>query len=113
VTSALILLTFLTVILHKSGTIVPEKTLLGPSLSITEDLLALKIPKLQDKITLYMYDFLINLAVVLEFLILQDKHNIRTLSVYIKLIGILSEIDQKCPPKAHFSTVSKARTNKF
>jgi hypothetical protein len=45
-----------------------------------------------------------NLAVVLDFLILQDKQNIRTLSLNIKLICTRCEIVLKSSSKARFST---------
>jgi hypothetical protein len=44
------------------------------------------------------------LAGVLEFLILQDKHNILTLSLNIKLICTHCKTDQKSLQKTHFST---------
>ena len=43
--------------------------------------------------------FLDNLAVVLDFLKRQDKHDIRTLSVNIKLICTRCETDHKSSPK--------------
>jgi hypothetical protein len=54
-----------------------------------------------------------NLAVVLAFLTLQDKHNMPILSVIIKSIRALCETGQTISPKAPFLLVSKARNNKF
>jgi hypothetical protein len=54
-----------------------------------------------------------NLALVLNLLILQDKHSIRRLLVNIKLICSRYETGQEKLDKAHFLTVSKARTNKL
>jgi hypothetical protein len=45
-----------------------------------------------------------NFAVVLDFLILQDKHNIHTLLLNIKLICTRCETEQKSLTKARFST---------
>jgi hypothetical protein len=49
------------------------------------------------------------LAVVLDFLILQDKHNLRTLSLNIKLIALAAKQSRK---RLAFLPVSKACTNK-
>ena len=48
-----------------------------------------------------------------KFLILQDKHNIRTLSFNIKLIYTRCETCQKGSSKLAFLPASKARTNKL
>ena len=45
-----------------------------------------------------------NLAVVLDLLILQDKHNIRTLSENVKLICTRYETGQNSSSKTRFST---------
>ena len=45
-----------------------------------------------------------NKAVVLDIFTLQDKHNIHTLSINIKLICILCKTGKKILPKAIFST---------
>ena len=50
---------------------------------------------------------------LLTFFTLQDKHNIRTLSLNIKFICTRCETGLKSSPKARYSAVSKARTNKF
>jgi hypothetical protein len=54
-----------------------------------------------------------NLAVVLTFLTLQDKHNMPTLSVIIKSICALCETCQNILANTPFLLVSKARNNKF
>ena len=43
------------------------------------------------------------MVVVLEFLTLQDKHNIRTMSIYIKFICSHWKTGQKSSPEVHFS----------
>jgi hypothetical protein len=55
----------------------------------------------------------VNLAVVLDFLILQDKHNICTLSLNIKLICTRCETGKKASQRLTFLPVSKAGTNKL
>ena len=54
-----------------------------------------------------------NLAVVLTFLTLLDKHNIPTSSVIIKSLCTLCETCQNISPNTPFLLVSKARNNKF
>jgi hypothetical protein len=56
-----------------------------------------------DKILFFLL-FSENLAVILDFLTLQDKHNLRTLLENIKFICSSCETGQKSSPKARFST---------
>ena len=53
-----------------------------------------------------------NLVLVLDFLILQDKHNRRTLWVNIKCV-YFCETGQKSPQRLVFLPVSKAPTSKL
>ena len=53
-----------------------------------------------------------NLAVVLHLLTLQDKHNIRTLSLNIKLFWTRCEQARKARQGLPFLPVSNGRTNK-
>jgi hypothetical protein len=57
--------------------------------------------RLELRLFLFFSD---NLTVILEFLTLQDKHNLRTLSEYIKSILTCWETGQKSAPKACFSS---------
>ena len=57
--------------------------------------------------------FCLNLTSFPTFLTLQDKHNIRTLSLNIKYICTRCETGLKSSPKLAILPVSKARTNKF
>ena len=77
------------------------------SADLTEDILE---KLLERRLFLLFSD---NLAVVLDFLTLQDKHNITTLSVDIRFICTRCEKGQKIPPKAHFHPVCKARKINF
>jgi hypothetical protein len=58
----------------------------------------------EDTIERLFLHFSDNLAVVLDFLTSQDKHNIRTLSVNVKLIWTCCETGEKSSPKVRFST---------
>ena len=75
--------------------------------SINADVREDTIKKLLERRLLLLFSD--NLAVDMEFLALQDKNNIRTLSVN----STRWETDQKSSPKVRLSHVSKARTNKF
>jgi hypothetical protein len=67
--------------------------------------------QLKHFLSLFLSD---NLAVVLYFLVLQDKHHIRKLSVSITVSCTRWETGQKSSPNARFSICfSKARTNKL